>query len=26
MNEYGTLPKETFIKKMKKAHPQKYRG
>jgi inorganic pyrophosphatase len=26
MNEYGKLPKEDFIKAMKKAHPQKYKA
>lgn len=25
MNEYGSLPKDQFIKKMKKLHPQKYK-
>jgi inorganic pyrophosphatase len=26
MKKYGTLPKEAFLKKMMKEHPQKYKA
>jgi hypothetical protein len=26
MKKYGKLPKETFLKKMMKEHPQKYKA